>query len=191
MLGYVCDKYFRIERNVASSTDNGRDVHVYSIGMTTRSLGAAVVGTVVLGSRPARAHVDYVTDGPGAALGALEFAATVLSNPVSAGLLAVSGLPPLKTFFDRRTERYRQYVPTISLRQRCSACPTTLSWPTSRCSAWPPPCSSWVRDRSHSTTALADPPPTTPPRSSQATDHRRYPAWTVGGWSAETDRSYT
>ncbi|MBX0323522.1 DoxX family protein [Halomicroarcula sp. F13] len=47
---------------------------------------------VVAGSRPAAAHVDYVTDGPGAALDALAFLVDVLSNPVNAAIFGVSGL---------------------------------------------------------------------------------------------------
>jgi uncharacterized membrane protein YphA (DoxX/SURF4 family) len=38
------------------------------------------------------AHVDYVTDGPGAAVDAVQFAIGVLSNPFNAALLAVSAL---------------------------------------------------------------------------------------------------
>ncbi|MBX0294406.1 DoxX family protein [Haloarcula nitratireducens] len=64
--------------------------------MVTRSIrgavGAALVVTVL--SRPAAAHVDYVTDGPGAATNALAFLLEVLSNPTNAllfGGVAVVG----------------------------------------------------------------------------------------------------
>ncbi|EMA23524.1 DoxX family protein [Haloarcula argentinensis] len=55
-----------------------------------------VVGTAVLAltllSRPAAAHVDYVTDGPGEALDAVAFAISVLSNPLNAAVFGISGL---------------------------------------------------------------------------------------------------
>ncbi len=51
---------------------------------------AAAFGTLV--TRPVRAHVDYVTDGPGEPLDGLVFLAEVLSNPLNAGILGVSGL---------------------------------------------------------------------------------------------------
>ena len=50
----------------------------------------AVLGTVA--SRPVSAHVDYVTDGPGEPMDAVVFLTEVLSNPLNAGLFAVSGL---------------------------------------------------------------------------------------------------
>ncbi|EMA07570.1 Uncharacterized membrane protein YphA, DoxX/SURF4 family [Haloarcula vallismortis] len=56
----------------------------------------SVVGTAVLAltllSRPAAAHVDYVTDGPGEALDAVAFAISVLSDPVNAAVFGVSGV---------------------------------------------------------------------------------------------------
>jgi hypothetical protein len=52
--------------------------------------------TVVLASflfvGPARAHVDYVTPGPGAALDAFEFVVAALSDPLTAGLVVGGGL---------------------------------------------------------------------------------------------------
>ena len=60
--------------------------------MVRRSLTAAVtVGLWAVLSSPAAAHVDYVTDGPGQALDAFAFLAEVLSNPINAAILAVSG----------------------------------------------------------------------------------------------------
>ncbi|RLN01370.1 DoxX family protein [Haloarcula sp. Atlit-7R] len=54
-------------------------------------IGTAVL-TLALLSRPAAAHVDYVTDGPGEALDAVAFAISVLSNPVNAAVFGVSGV---------------------------------------------------------------------------------------------------
>jgi uncharacterized membrane protein YphA (DoxX/SURF4 family) len=51
---------------------------------------AALVLTLI--SRPAAAHVDYVTEGPGEALDAVTFAISVLSNPVNAAVFSISGL---------------------------------------------------------------------------------------------------
>jgi uncharacterized membrane protein YphA (DoxX/SURF4 family) len=61
--------------------------------MTSRSVSAvllAVLATVA--ARPVAAHVDYVTDGPGEPMDAVAFLTEVLSNPLNAGLLGVSGL---------------------------------------------------------------------------------------------------
>ncbi|KAA9396956.1 DoxX family protein [Haloarcula sp. CBA1130] len=62
--------------------------------MDTRipSFAGIVALVFTLLSRPAAAHVDYVTEGPGDALDALEFALSVLSNPVNAAIFGVSGL---------------------------------------------------------------------------------------------------
>ncbi|MEF8828213.1 MAG: DoxX family membrane protein [Haloarcula sp.] len=62
--------------------------------MDTRlpSLAGIVALVLALLPRPAAAHVDYVTDGPGDALDALEFALSVLSAPVNAAIFGVSGL---------------------------------------------------------------------------------------------------
>jgi uncharacterized membrane protein YphA (DoxX/SURF4 family) len=62
--------------------------------MDTRlpSLAGIVALVLALLPRPAAAHVDYVTDGPGGAIDALEFALSVLSGPVNAAVFAVSGL---------------------------------------------------------------------------------------------------
>ncbi|WP_254271418.1 DoxX family protein [Haloarcula marina] len=62
--------------------------------MLTRSIPvpSLVAFASVLFARPAAAHVDYVTDGPGAAIDGLQFLAEVLSNPVNAAVFAVSGL---------------------------------------------------------------------------------------------------
>ena len=43
-------------------------------------------------SRPVRAHVDYVTDGPGEPMDAVAFTVEVLSDPFNAALFGVSGL---------------------------------------------------------------------------------------------------
>src|SRR6056297_3544915 len=53
--------------------------------------GIVALGLTLL-SRPASAHVDYVTEGPGDALDALDFALSVLSDPVNAAIFGVSGL---------------------------------------------------------------------------------------------------
>jgi uncharacterized membrane protein YphA (DoxX/SURF4 family) len=62
--------------------------------MDTRipSLAGTVALVLTLLARPASAHVDYVTDGPGAALDAVEFALSVLADPVNAAVFGVSGL---------------------------------------------------------------------------------------------------
>lgn len=62
--------------------------------MDRRSLVTAGTATLALtlGPATASAHVDYVTDGPGAALDALAFFRSVLANPVNAAIVGVSGL---------------------------------------------------------------------------------------------------
>ncbi|MDQ2071686.1 DoxX family protein [Haloarcula sp. NS06] len=52
----------------------------------------SVALALALLSRPAAAHVDYVTDGPGEALDAVAFAISVLSSPVNAAVFGISGL---------------------------------------------------------------------------------------------------
>jgi len=63
----------------------------------SRRAPIALVLLVVLATRPATAHVDYVTDDAGTPRDALEFATDVLADPVNAALvggvgLAVAGL---------------------------------------------------------------------------------------------------
>ncbi len=62
--------------------------------MKTRipSLAGTVALVLTLFSRPAAAHVDYVTGGPGEALDAVAFAISVLSNPVNAAVFVISGV---------------------------------------------------------------------------------------------------
>lgn len=62
--------------------------------MDTRipSIVGAVALVLTLLPRPAAAHVDYVTSGSGDALDALDFALSVLSDPVNAAIFGVSGL---------------------------------------------------------------------------------------------------
>jgi len=62
--------------------------------MDTRipSTAGTIALTLTLLSRPAAAHVDYVTEGQGDALDALQFALSVLSDPVNAAIFGVSGL---------------------------------------------------------------------------------------------------
>ena len=62
--------------------------------MDTRipSIASTIALALVVLPRPAAAHVDYVTDGPGDALDALNFALSVLSDPLNAAVFAVSGL---------------------------------------------------------------------------------------------------
>ena len=58
-----------------------------------RSLRPLATVLVVLAfSRPVAGHVDYVTDGPGEAIDAVEFALAVLSNPFNAALFAAVAL---------------------------------------------------------------------------------------------------
>ncbi|GCF12712.1 hypothetical protein Harman_06470 [Haloarcula mannanilytica] len=56
----------------------------------------STAGTIALAltllPRPAAGHVDYVTEGPGDALDALNFALSVLSDPLNATIFGVSGL---------------------------------------------------------------------------------------------------
>jgi len=61
--------------------------------MIRRSLTAATaISLWAVLSSPAAAHVDYVTDGPGEAIDAVAFLVEVLSNPINAAILAVSGI---------------------------------------------------------------------------------------------------
>ena len=63
------------------------------MSVRSRSLGVAalaLLGTLV--ARPAAAHVDYVTEGPGDPIDAVAFTAEVLSEPINAALFVGSGL---------------------------------------------------------------------------------------------------
>jgi uncharacterized membrane protein YphA (DoxX/SURF4 family) len=61
--------------------------------MVSRPVTAVLVAALgTIASRPASAHIDYVTDGPGEALDGLAFLIEVLSNPLNAGIIGGSGL---------------------------------------------------------------------------------------------------
>lgn len=63
--------------------------------MTYDWLRRATTGTllgVLVASRPAVAHVDYVTEGSGDPVAVVEFLVTVLSDPLNAALLVAGGL---------------------------------------------------------------------------------------------------
>jgi len=63
------------------------------MGRTTAGTVALVVAFGIAGAaRPARAHVDYVTEGPTEPVDALRFLAGVVSEPVNAALLAAGGV---------------------------------------------------------------------------------------------------
>jgi len=59
--------------------------------MSDRLSALLTVPLVTLLTRPAAAHVDYVTDGDGSPIDALQFAASVLSDPLNAAIFLGSG----------------------------------------------------------------------------------------------------
>jgi uncharacterized membrane protein YphA (DoxX/SURF4 family) len=66
--------------------------------MVSRAVPAVLVAVLVsVVARPVSAHIDYVTDEPGAALDGVAFLLEVLSNPFNAGVLAVSGVVAVAT----------------------------------------------------------------------------------------------